>query len=107
MPASWSRRAGRGRYRRWSRAARPGRLAELLDDVDQFVGFVAVLAGELDERSCLFDDSAVLWCAGDGDAPAAAELEQALVAELAQRSQDGVGVDAEDVSEVLGGWESL
>ncbi len=45
--------------------------------------------------------------AGDGDAAAAAELEQALVAELAEGAEDGVGVDAEDGGEVFGGWESF
>jgi hypothetical protein len=45
--------------------------------------------------------------AGDGDAAAAAEFEEAFVAEFAECAQDGVGVDAEDVGEVFGGWESL
>ena len=46
-------------------------------------------------------------CAGDGDAAAAAELEQAVVAELAECFEDGVGVDAELGGEVFGRRESF
>ena len=55
-------------------------LAELMDDSDQLVGSVAVSSGEVDEfpRSC--DYRALFGRAGDGDASAAAELEQSLVA---------------------------
>ena len=80
---------------------------ELLDDADEFVGFVALGAGVVEEFFGAFGDGALLWCAGDGDAAAAAELEQAFVAELAEGAEDGVGVDAEDGGEVFGGWESL
>jgi photosystem II stability/assembly factor-like uncharacterized protein len=55
----------------------------------------------------LFDDGAVLGGAGDGDAAAAAEVEEAFVAELAEGAQDGVGVDAENGGEVSGGWQSF
>ena len=80
---------------------------ELLDDLDEFVGFVALAAGEVEELSGLFDDGAVFGGAGDGDAAAAAELEQAFVAELAEGAEDGVGVDAEDGGEVFGGREAF
>ena len=70
-------------------------------------GLVALRAGEVEELPGLFDDGAVLGGAGDGDAAAAAELEQAFVAELAECAQDGVGVDAEDGGEVFGGWEAF
>ena len=49
----------------------------------------------------------MLGGAGDGDAAAAAEFEEAFVAELAEGAEDGVGVDAEDGGEVFGGWESF
>ncbi len=45
----------------------------------------------------------MLWGSDDGDAAAAAELEQAFVAELAECAQDGVGVDAENGGQVFGG----
>jgi len=80
---------------------------ELLDDLDEFVGFVALGAGVAEEFFCLFDEGALFGCAGDGDAAAAAEFEQAFVAELAECAQDSVGVDAEDGGEVFGGWESF
>jgi hypothetical protein len=55
-------------------------LAELMDNSDQLVGLVAVSSGEVHEfpRSC--DHRALFGCAGDGDASAAAELQQSLVA---------------------------
>ena len=53
------------------------------------------------------DDGALFGGAGDGDAAAAAEFEQAFVAELAEGAEDGVGVDVEDGGEVFGGWESF
>ena len=83
------------------------RLAELLDDLDELVAPVALYAGEVDEFLRTGDDGASLGCAGDGDAEAAPELEEALVAEHAQGSKDGVGVDAEDGGEIFGGGEAL
>jgi hypothetical protein len=63
-------------------------------------------AGELAEVFDDLDELACRWpCGGAGDrvAAVAAELEQALVAEQAAGGEDGVGVDAEDGGEVLGG----
>ena len=80
---------------------------ELSDEVDEFVGFVALGAGVVEEFFGAFGDGTLLWGAGDGDAAAAAEFEEAFVAELAEGAEDGVGVDAEDVGEVFGGWESF
>ena len=65
------------------------------------------MAGELDEFSRSLDDGTALGRPGDRDAAAASELEQPLVAEQPQRTQHGVGVDAEDGGEVLGGREAL
>jgi len=80
---------------------------EVFDDLDELVGAVSVLACEVEELSSALDDGAAFGGAGDGDAAAAAEFEQAFVAELAEGAEDGVGVDAEDVGEVFGGWESF
>ena len=55
-------------------------LVDVLDDLDQFVGAVAVVAGEVDEFSGSLDDGALCGGGGDGDAASAAELEQSLVA---------------------------
>ena len=79
----------------------------MLDDLDEFVWLVAVAAGVVEELSCLFDEGALFGGAGDGDAAAAAEVEEAFVAELAEGAEDGVGVDAEDRGEVFGGRESF
>jgi hypothetical protein len=68
---------------------------------------VALLPRELDEILCLREHRAVLWRAGNGDAAAAPELEQALVAESAERAEDGVGVDAENGGKVFRGRQAL
>ena len=80
---------------------------EVFDDLDEFVGAVSVLACEVEELSSALDDRAAFRCAGNRDAAAAAEFEQAFVAELAEGAEDGVGVDAENVGEVFGGRESF
>lgn len=41
------------------------------------------------------------------DAPAAPELQESLLAEQAQRAEDGVRVDAEHGSEVTGSWQAF
>ena len=80
---------------------------EVFDDFDEFGGAVSVLACEVEELSSALDDRAAFRCAGNRDAAAAAEFEQAFVAELAEGAEDGVGVDAENGCEVFGGWESF
>jgi hypothetical protein len=95
----------------WRVAERVGvnvaRSCELLDDLDEVVGFVALGAGVVEQFSGAFDDGALLGGAGDGDAAAAAEFDEAFVAQFAECAQDGVGVDAEYGGEVFGGWESF
>jgi hypothetical protein len=59
-----------------------------------------VSAAELDELSGLGDDGAALGRPGDVDPPAATELQQTLIAEHPERSQDRVGVDLEDGGEI-------
>ena len=83
------------------------RLGDVLDDLYEFVDAIAVFAGECDELPCSLDDGATLGRSGDCDAAAAAELEQAFLAELSEGAEDGVAVDAEDGGEVFGGWESF
>jgi len=75
--------------------------------VDEFVGFVALAAGVVEELFRLLDDGALLRGARDGDAATSAEFEEAFVAQLAEGTKDGVGVDAEDGGEIFGGWESF
>jgi hypothetical protein len=54
------------------------------------------VAGELHELACALDKVAALRGSGDGDAAAAPELEQSLVAKKAEGAQHGVRVHAED-----------
>src|SRR4051812_32663771 len=71
-----------------------------MDNLDHFVALVTVLSGESDEFSGSLDHGALFGRASDGDASTTAELEQALVAQLAQCAQNGVAVDAEHSGEV-------
>jgi hypothetical protein len=80
---------------------------DVLDDLDEFVGAVAVLAGVVDEVACFLEDGPPFGGTGDGDAAAAAEFEQSFVAEQSEGAEDGVGVDVEDGGEVFGRWEAF
>jgi len=82
-------------------------LADVLDDLHEFVQPVALETGEVDELSRTCNDGASLGGAGDGDAAPAPELEQLLVSEYSQGSQHRVRVDAKDCGEVFGGRQSL
>jgi Tol biopolymer transport system component len=72
-----------------------------MDDSHEFVGLIAVLSSELDEFSGSRDHGGLFGRTGNGDASAAAKLEQALLAQFTQCAQDGVGVDAEHRGEVF------
>src|SRR4026207_415256 len=76
---------------------------ELLDQVDDFVGVVALGASVVEKVFGVVDEGALFRGAGDRDAAAAAEFEQAFVAELAEGAEDGVGVDAEGGGGGFGG----
>ena len=79
----------------------------VFDDLDQLVEAVALLASEVDQLLRSPDDSATFGSSCDGDATPAAELEQPLVAQEAERAEDGVGVDVEDRGEILRGRQAL
>lgn len=79
----------------------------MLDDLDEFVGFVALGSGVVDEVFGAFDESAFLRGSGDRDSAAAAEFEQAFFAELSEGAEDGVGVYLEDSGEIFGRGESF
>ena len=99
------------RARRVARPARRGAplgaLGQVADHLDEFLSAVAVPAGEPDQAPGLGEDRTALRCPGDRDAPAAAELQQALVPEQVQGAQHGVLVHAEHRGEVLGQREPL
>jgi WD40-like Beta Propeller Repeat len=63
--------------------------------------------GEADQCLGLLHDCGAVGGAGDGNAPAAAELEQSLVTQFAKGAKDGVGVHAEHARQILGGWEPV
>ena len=56
-------------------------LGHVFDDLDQFVEAVAVVAGELDEFPRSLDNGAAFGCPCNGDATAAPEFEESLIAE--------------------------
>lgn len=78
--------------------ARPG---SAFDHADELVAPVAMGAGEFDEFVDLTQYRSALRCAGDGDAASAPEFEEAFVPQGAQRAQDRVRVDTEDLCEIL------
>ena len=73
-----------------------------MDHLDEFLTAVAVPAGELDQVPGLGEDRASLRRPGHRDAPAAAELQQALVPEQVQGAKHRVLVHAEHRGEVFG-----
>jgi len=77
------------------------RLDEVLDHSNQFVGAVALLAREAHKLTRARDNRTAFRRAGDGDAAAAPELEQALVSKRAEGAEHGVRVDAEHGGEIL------
>ena len=81
--------------------------AEVFDHPRQLVGPVTVEARKANELARALDHEAAPWRAGDSDASAAAELEQALVAQLPERTKDRVLVHAEDRGKVARGREPL
>jgi hypothetical protein len=81
--------------------------ADVLDDLDQLVQAVALTARELDKLPRSLDDCTTLGRPRNRDATSTSELQQSLVPQQPERPQDGVGVDAEDGSEVLGRREAL
>ncbi len=80
----------------------------MLDELQQVILSVSLATRELDELLSLGQHDA-LWrrAAGNLDPAAALELEQALVAQHSQGTQDGVGVDPEDCCEVAGRRQPL
>jgi hypothetical protein len=73
----------------------------------ELVEAIAVVAGEVDELLRSLDDGTTFGRPRNQDATPAPKLEQSLVSQQTERTQHGVGVDAEDGGDVLGGWEAL
>ena len=95
------------RRHRYAQRNRPG-LGEAVDQLDQVVLAVSLAARNVDQLLGFAEYGALRHRpAGDADATAAPELEQALVAQQAQRPQHRVGVHAQDRGEVTGRWKSL
>lgn len=78
-----------------------------MDERDQVIAPVAVVACDLDQFFGLGDQSALVWGPGNADRAAATQLEQAFVSEQAECAKNGVLVDAEDGGEVTRLRDSL
>ena len=86
----------------------PGELLlQRLNKADQVITVVAVLAGLGEQVTRVGEQGGALGGAGDGDATAAAEFQQAFVAQEAQGAQYGVAVDAEHGGQVHGGGQAF
>jgi hypothetical protein len=79
-----------------------GALADAVNERDEFVAPVALVAREFDQVPGLVDERGVVWRAGDPDRAAASHLQSSFVSEEPQGAEDGVLVDAEDGGEVAG-----
>lgn len=80
---------------------------QALDDSDHFIGAKPLTTGEVQELSGFGNDGTTLWRARHADASSPTEFEKPFVAQNAQRPQHGIGVDAEDRSEVFGRRQPL
>ena len=78
-----------------------------MDDRHQLFACVSEPAREVEQVLGLRRDDPALRLASDGDASPPPELQDTLVAEVAQRVEHGVGVHAEHGGHVAGGWETL
>jgi hypothetical protein len=83
------------------------RLLEAVDELDQLLAPIAVLAGERDEFARERRDRAAVRRSRHRDAATAPELEQSLVAQRAERSQHRVRVYADHAGQVLRGRQPL
>jgi hypothetical protein len=83
------------------------RSANALDDLDQLVQAVTVLATELDELACLHHDDTALGSSRHRDATTATELEKSFAPKELQGTQQGVLVHAEDGGKILGRRQAL
>src|SRR5690242_7049547 len=70
-------------------------LRDRLDDFDQLFAAVPVPPRELHELPRVHIHRPLLRSAAHGDAPTTPEFEQPLVAQVPERTQDGVAIDAE------------
>jgi hypothetical protein len=80
----------------------PSGSRQAFDDLDHLITAIALDPTEFDELSYTLDDGSVFNSPGHGDAPAALKVEQTLIAEDVERTEDGVLVDPHDGCHVLG-----
>jgi len=84
----------------FSRKSFRRRSGEVLDDLNQLVDLVPVVARKPDKLLGLGNDRAAAGRAGNRDPAPASELQQSLVAQFPQGPEDGVRVDAECLREI-------
>ena len=82
-------------------------LRNRLDDLNQLLTPVALLAGELKEFLGAGNNGAPFSRASDGDPTTAAELEQPLVTQQAKSTEDGVPIHTKHGCEVPRGRQAL
>jgi hypothetical protein len=83
------------------------RLRQTTQEFNQLFFPIAIEPSELEELSGPLDDRSSFWRTRNRDAPPSLELQQSLVAQHPQRSEHGVGIDAQHGGEVLGRREAL
>jgi hypothetical protein len=88
-----------------SRKSRTSRKS--IDDLDHFIGSVALRSTKLDKLTHVLDHRTFLSRTGHCDAATSLEVEKALVAEYVERTKDRVLVDAEHCGNVGGQRKSF
>jgi hypothetical protein len=82
-------------------------LGDLFDERDEFIAPIALRAGEANELTGARQYETALGRTGDRDAATTTELEHALVAQLVERTENGVRIYAEHGREVLCWWKPV
>ena len=79
----------------------------MLHEPQKFLAWVSLLTSKLHELLCARTYKAAFRNTGHGHASSTLELENSLITQLMEGPENGVGVHAQDGSEVLCGREPL
>ena len=86
---------------------RATRLREAFDHGDHLLTLIAQVASETHELANLLYERRLLNCSRDSDSSTTSEIKQSLVAKDMESPDDRVLIDAEDLTQVDGWWQSL
>jgi len=85
--------------------ARP--LRQTFNDLDQLIGSEPLPSSEFHQLASPDNYCSSLRCACNGHPSSSTELQETFITQETQRAEHGVGVDAQDCSQVSGGRHSF